>query len=283
MRMHKQLLHLMQGDYRSVFKGSGLTFDDIRPYQYGDEVRSINWKLSAKGHGTYVNTFIEEREQTVFFLLDVSGSQEVGTPTQQKIDIGKEICSVLAFSAARQQAQVGMLCFSDQKEAVLPPNKGIAHVHRVVNALYQLRPASKATDLNAFLLQAVQIIKKRSLVVFVSDFIGENYRKSLAFLGEKHDVIAIDLVDTREKEFPRLGLLPLVDGESGQRYWVDTSSKSFKKAMRRALLDKKEDLKRFCTQKQVHYLRIHTAEDYVPLLVALFKKRNRRQGGCYAK
>ena len=281
--MHKQLMHLMQGDYRSVFKGSGLAFDDIRPYQYGDEVRSINWKLSAKGHGTYVNTFIEEREQTVFFLLDVSGSQEVGAPTQQKIDIGKEICSVLAFSAARQQAQVGILCFSDQKEVVLPPNKGLSHVHRVVNALYRLRPASKATDLSAFLLQAAQIIKKKSLVVFVSDFIGENYHKPLAFLGEKHDVIAIDLVDTREKEFPKLGMLPLIDRESGQRYWVDTASKGFKKTMKRALLDKKEDLERFCTQKQVHYLRIHTADDYVPLLVALFKRRNHGQGRHYAR
>lgn len=275
-RMQKQLTHLMQGDYRSVFKGSGLTFDDVRPYQYGDEVRAINWKLSAKGQGMHVNTFKEEREQTVFFLLDVSGSQEVGLPAQRKVDVGKELCGVLAFSAVRYGAQVGLMGFSDRKELMLRPGKGARKAYEIVHVLYALQPRSLATDLGAFLRTAAQVIKKKSLLIFLSDFIGNNYKKPLAFLGSRHDVIAIDLVDKRERHFPRLGMLPLVDRERGHGYWLNTSSRGFRQAMQQELLAEKEDLKVYCRRHKVHYLQISTQTDYVPQLVELFKRRNKR-------
>ncbi|HEY4649999.1 MAG TPA: DUF58 domain-containing protein, partial [Pontibacter sp.] len=182
-RIRKAITTQMQGDFHSVFKGTGLEFDDVRAYQYGDDVRTIDWNVSAKGHGTFVKTYREEKEQSVFLMLDVSASQTIGTGKQQKLDVGKEICGVLAISAARQQSQIGIICISDQKEKYLKPAKGIEQAYAIIKALHELQPKSAKTNLAAGIRLTLDIIKRRSIILLISDFIDVNYEKELQMLA----------------------------------------------------------------------------------------------------
>ena len=187
----------MQGDFHSVFKGSGLEFDDVRLYQYGDDVRSINWNVSAKGHGTFVKTYKEEKEQTVCFLVDVSASQELGNPGRQKIDIVKEICGVLSFSAIQEHSQVGLICFSDQKERYVKPGKGEKHAFRLFSDLLTLKPQSLRTDVGRSILYTLNLLKRKSVVIMISDFIDEGYEHHLKALASRHDLVVIHVSDKR--------------------------------------------------------------------------------------
>ena len=201
----------MQGDFHSVFKGSGLEFDDVRAYQYGDDVRSIDWHVSAKGHGTFVKTYREEKEQTVFFVLDVSASQEIGNPGREKIQMAKEICGVLALSALKENSEVGLICFSDLKEKYIKPNKGMKHAYYLISEIFKLVPSSIKTDISKAILFTLNLLKRKSIVIFISDFIDENFEKNLKALARKHDLVAIHVSDPRETDLPKLGLVPLYD------------------------------------------------------------------------
>ena len=276
--IRKAITTQMQGDFHSVFKGSGITFDDVRAYQYGDDIRSIDWNASAKGHGTFVKTFKEEREQVVHFLLDVSASQEIGDMGYQKVDIGKEICGVLTLAAIKEASQVGLLCFSDRKEKYVKPGKGQQHAYQILSGLYELRTTSRKTDLNAAMLYLLNIVKRRSMVIFISDFIDENYIHNLKALARKHDLIVVHLSDKRETRMPDLGILPVYDKESGNTRWVNSSSVSFRKRIKNTYARNKTILEDFCRKQQANYLSIDTSEDYVPKLIDLFKVRNRRRG-----
>lgn len=276
--IRKAITNQMQGDFHSVFKGSGITFDDVRAYQYGDDIRSIDWHASAKGHGTFVKTFREEREQVVHFLLDVSASQEIGDMGYQKVDIGKEICGVLTLAAIKEASQVGLLSFSDQKEKYVKPGKGQKHAYQILSGLYESAPNSRKTDLNAAILYLLNILKKRSMVIFISDFIDENYIHNLKALARKHDLIVIHLSDRRETRMPDLGILPIFDKESGKTRWVNSSSMSFRKRIKNTYAQNKNTLEDFCKKQQANYLSIDTSEDYVPKLIELFKVRNLRKG-----
>lgn len=276
--IRKAITTQMQGDFHSVFKGSGITFDDVRAYQYGDDIRSIDWNASAKGHGTFVKTFKEEREQVVHFLLDVSGSQEIGDMGHQKVDIGKEICGVLTLAAIKEASQVGLLCFSDRKEKYVKPGKGQQHAYQILSGLYELKATSRKTDLNAAMLYLLNIVKRRSMVIFISDFIDENYIHNLKALARKHDLIVVHLSDKRETRMPDLGILPVYDKESGKTRWVNSSSMSFRKRIKNTYARNKTILEDFCRKQQANYLSIDTGEDYVPKLIDLFKVRNRRKG-----
>src|SRR5690606_37751361 len=172
-QIRKAITSQMQGNYHSIFKGSGLEFDDVRTYQYGDDIRTIDWNVSAKGHGTFVKTYREEKEQTVFFLLDVSASQEIGTPGNKKIDVGKEICGVLTLSAIKEHSHVGVICFSDQKEQYIKPGTGVQHGYQLIKKIFDLRPSSSKTDLSKGILYTLKAIKRRSVVIVISDFIDE--------------------------------------------------------------------------------------------------------------
>ena len=276
--IRKAITNQMQGDFHSVFKGSGITFDDVRAYQYGDDIRSIDWNASAKGHGTFVKTYKEEREQVVHFLLDVSASQEIGDTGHQKVDIGKEICGVLTLAAIKEASQVGLLCFSDRKEKYVKPGKGQQHAYQILSGLYELQAISRKTDLNAAMLYLLNIVKRRSMVIFISDFIDENYIYNLKALARKHDLIVIHLSDKRETRMPDLGILPVYDKESGKTRWVNSSSMTFRKRIKNTYADNKKTLEEFCRKQQANYLSIDTSEDYVPKLINLFKVRNLRRG-----
>jgi len=279
-RIRKAINDQMQGDFHSVFKGTGLEFDDVRSYQYGDDVRSIDWNVSAKGHGVFVKTYKEEKEQSVFLILDVSASQAIGTNGQQKIDVGKEICGVLALAAARQTSQIGMVCISDQKEKYIRPGRGTNHAYNIIKALLELNTASDKTDLAGGIKLALGMIKRRSLILLISDFIDQNYEREMSMLAQKHDLIVVQLVDKRETDFPAMGIIPLLDKESGKTIWVNTSSAEFKATFLSTYALNQEKIAKICRKYKANFLTIYTDEDYVPQLVNLFRLRHRiRQNG----
>jgi uncharacterized protein (DUF58 family) len=274
-RIRKAITSKMQGDFHSVFKGSGLEFDDVRPYQYGDDVRAIDWNVSAKGHGAYIKTFKEEKEQSVFFVMDVSSSQEIGKPGKQKLDIGREICGVLALSAIKESSQVGLICFSDQKEKFIKPGKGVSHGYKLLHTLFNLRPLSQKTDLKSAINFTRQVCRKRSVIIFISDFIDTNYQESLKALARKNDLVIVHLFDNRETQLPGLGFLPLLDKENGKMVWVNTSGKNFRAHIEKTFEGTRKELEDLCRKLQVNYLPVNTDEDYVPALIKLFRIRNK--------
>jgi len=264
----------MHGDFNSIFKGSGLEFDDVRAYQYGDDVRTIDWNVSAKGQGTYIKTFKEEKEQNVFFILDVSASQFIGKPSAQKIDIAKEICGVLTFSAIKENSSVGLLCYSSEKERYIKPKKGIKHAFEIIGGLYRLETKSLKTNLQAAMAMAMSIIKRKSIIVLISDFVDTDYEQRLKGLAKRHDLIVIHLADIREFDIPNLGIVPIYDKESQKTVWKDTSSKEFRLSVEN-FKNKQATLQSLCRQNKANYLYINTSEEYLPKLIKLFNIRNR--------
>lgn len=274
-QIRKAINSQMQGDFHSIFKGTGLEFDDVRPYQYGDDVRTIHWTVTAKGHGTFVKTFKEQKEQTIYFILDVSASQEIGTPGKTKGDIGKEICGVLALSGAKEQSHIGLIAYSDEREIYLKPTKGMSQAYQIITQLNRLKPKSKRTNLNKAMSFALNTIKRRSVVIMISDFIDENYFTNFKSLAKRHDLVAIQLHDNRETSLPKLGIIPVLDKESGSTIWVNTSFGNFRQDISEAHGHRKQSLWDFCRKHQINYININTQEDFVPRLLKLFKVRNR--------
>jgi len=273
-QIRKAINSQMQGDYRSIFKGSGLEFDDVRSYQYGDDVRTIDWNVSAKGHGTFVKTFKEDKEQTVFFMLDVSASEEIGSPGQQKIDIGKEVCGVLALAAAKESSQVGMVCFSDQRESYVKPSKGVVKAYEIISRIFTLKPKSSKTDINDALIFTLKTIRKRAVIFIISDFIDEGYHANLKAMAKKHDLIVIQISDKRETLLPKLGIVPIYDKEEKKMVYVNTSAGGFRSKLIDTYVHKKEELETLCKKHQINYMSIDTNDEYVPQLIKLFKIRN---------
>ncbi|GGF17550.1 DUF58 domain-containing protein [Echinicola rosea] len=265
----------LQGDYQSIFKGAGLEFDDLRPYQYGDDVRTIEWKVSAKGHGAFVKTFREDKDQSVYFLLDISGSQDIGDERRKKIDLGKEIAGVLTLAAIHEGSQVGLISFSDQKEKIILPGKGPRQGVKVIRGIFNHENKSLKTDLNEMFSFALNLIKKRSIIIIISDFIDENYHRSLKAMGEKHDVVAIQVTDPRESALPSLGIIPVFDKEEGKTTWVNTAFGSFSRKIAETFSEERNTLKELCKKNQVNYLPIDTREDIVLPLIELFRYRNK--------
>lgn len=265
----------MQGDFHSIFKGSGLEFDDVRPYQYGDDIRSIDWNVSAKGHGTFIKTFKEEKEQTIFFVLDVSASQSIGSAGRTKMDIGKEICGVLALSGAKESSQIGLICYSEEREMFIKPKKGIAQAYEIIYSLFKLNPKSLKTNLNKAIAFSINSIKKRSVIIVISDFIDEGYFPNLKSLARKHDLVLIQVSDKRETNLPKLGIIPVLDKESKKTIWVNTSFGDFRNRLVDNHGERKNELNDFCKKHQINFSTINTEEDYVPKLLKLFKVRNK--------
>ena len=265
----------MQGDFHSVFKGSGLEFDDVRPYQYGDDIRTIDWNVSAKGHGTFVKTFREEKEQTVFFILDVSASEDIGSPGNTKADIGKEICGVLALSASKESGHVGLICYSDQKEKYIKPSKGHSQAYEIIATLARLKPQSDKTDLSKAIAFSLNAIRRRSVVILISDFIDEGYEHNLKALARRHDLVVIHISDKRETRLPKLGIIPVIDKESHRTLWVNTSFGDFRKKISTRLAERRSEMEKFSRKHQINFISLDTDEDYVPKLLRLFKVRNK--------
>ncbi|MEL7004275.1 MAG: VWA domain-containing protein, partial [Bacteroidota bacterium] len=231
--------------------------------------------VTAKGHGTFVKTFKEEKEQTVFFIMDVSSSQEIGSPGKQKADIGKEICGVLSLSAAKEGSQVGLLCYSDQKEKYVKPAKGPKQAYEIIYNLVNLRPNSNKTDLSKAILLTLNTVRRRSVMVFISDFIDEGYFHNLKGMAKKHDLVMIRITDKRETKLPKLGIVPILDKESKKTLWVNTSFGNFRSKLKENYQDNEEQIIQFAKRHQINYVSIDTEEDYVPKLLKLFKIRNK--------
>lgn len=274
-QIRKAINSQMQGDFHSIFKGSGLEFDDVRPYQYGDDIRTIDWNVSAKGHGTYVKTFKEEKEQTLFFILDVSASQEIGSPGKTKFDIGREICGVLALSGAKESSQVGLICYSDRREKYLKPKKGLSQAYEIIQSIVRLQPTSPKTDISRAIAFAMNAIKRRSVIIMISDFVDDGYLNNLRSLARKHDLVVIQVSDKREKSLPKLGIIPVLDKESKKTIWVNTSFGGFRDSIGQHHADRKKQLEDFSRKHQINFLSVDTNEDYVPKLLKLFKVRNK--------
>jgi uncharacterized protein (DUF58 family) len=274
-QIRKAINSQMKGDFHSVFKGSGLEFDDVRPYQYGDDIRTIDWSVSAKGHGTFVKTFKEEKEQTVFFILDVSASEDIGSPGRTKVDIGKEICGVLALSAVKESGHVGLICYSDVKERFIKPTKGQSQAYEIISALSNLKPLSTGTNLSKAISFALNAIRRRSVVILISDFIDEGYEDNLKALARRHDLVVVHISDKRETALPRLGIIPVLDKETQRTVWINTSFGDFREKIIRHHNERKDMLQKFSRKHEINFITLDTDEDYVPKLLRLFKVRNK--------
>ncbi|MES2794726.1 MAG: DUF58 domain-containing protein [Bacteroidota bacterium] len=272
-RIRKAVNGHMHGNYKSIFKGSGLEFSDLRTYNFGDDLRLIDWNTSAKGHGIYIKLFKEEKEQQVFFMVDVSGSQKVGVTGNSKIDIAKEICGTLAISAMREASQVGLYCFSDQKELYLKPQNSMKHGYQLITKLFSLEPASSKTNLQAAILFTLEIVKKKSVIFLISDFIDVDYEHNLRALARKHDLIVIHLYDSRETALPRLGIIPVYELETQKIVWTNTSSNLFRSQIKNTFETNRVILEQICKENKANYLPIESGEDFAGKLIKLFKIR----------
>jgi uncharacterized protein (DUF58 family) len=273
-RIRKAVNSQMQGDFHSVFKGTGLEFDDVRAYQYGDDVRHIDWNVSAKGHGAFVKTFKEEKEQHIFFMLDVSESQQIGQMGQQKMDVAREICGILLMSGIKEQSSVGLLCFTDEKERYIKANKGVKHGYFLLSEILKLRPKSKLTNLDSALRFTLATLKRKSIIVIISDFLDDGYERHLKAMAQKHDLVCIHLVDPSETEMPNVGIAPVVFKESGEKVYLNTASAATRERMEGYYAQKREMLHTLCMKTKASYLEVNTQEDFVPQLIKLFKIRN---------
>ena len=269
--------HIFSGEYHSAFKGRGMAFNEVREYQVGDEIRTIDWNVTARFNHPYVKVFDEERELTVMLLMDVSGSENFGTINQQKKDLAVELCAVLAFSAIQNNDKVGVIFFSDKMEKFIPPKKGRSHILMIIRELIDFKPENKGTDLSGALKYFARAIKKKCTAFVISDFISPDFEHQLKLANKKHDVIALRLYDRHEDEFPDLGLIPMKDEESGEVTWVNTSDKAVRKAFKVDALKRNASLKDTFSKSGVDFTSIGTHESYVKPLMTLFKKRERKR------
>jgi len=265
---------IFSGEYHSAFKGRGMAFSEVREYQHGDEIRTIDWNVTARFNHPYVKVFEEEREMTVMLLVDVSGSKEFGTQLKNKQELATEICAVLAFSAITNNDKVGVIFFSDKIEKFIPPKKGRSHILMIIRDLIDFEPESKGTDIAQALKYFNNVIKKRCTAFLLSDFITpNNFENALKIANRKHDLITLRLYDKSEEELPNIGLVPMLDAETNKIQWVNTSSKETQKEYKIEALKRNDILKNTFKKSGVDTANIGTHEDYVKPLMALFKRR----------
>lgn len=265
--------HLFSGQYHSSFKGRGMTFSEVRQYQYGDDVRAIDWNVTAKNNETYVKVFEEERELTMLLMVDVSASQSFGSSEQDKKEMVAEIAATLAFSATQNNDKIGLLLFSDQVELYIPPKKGKSHVLRIIRELVEFKPESKKTNITVALEYVAQIMKKKAIVFLISDFMASNYEKALQIATKKHDVTGIRIYDEREQSIPNLGLLPVIDAESGIQTWLDTSDEKVRSSYKNHYLENENYCFSVFSKCNAGIVNTSTNESYVSKLLTYFKSR----------
>jgi uncharacterized protein (DUF58 family) len=266
--------HIFAGEYHSAFKGRGMAFSEVREYQPGDDVRTIDWNVTARFNHPYVKVFEEERELTVMLVVDVSGSREFGTFSALKKNIITELSAVLSFSAIQNNDKVGLILFSDKIEKFVPPKKGRQHILRIIRELIEFKPESRKTDLGNALRYLTNVIKKRSTTFIISDFMSPDFSDSLKIANRKHDVVALRVYDQRETELPDVGMIKLKDAESGKDIWVDSSSESVRKTFRERWDKFSYDLDQMFKKAGIDNTLIATHEDYVKPLIGLFKRRS---------
>ncbi|MBL7066576.1 MAG: DUF58 domain-containing protein [Candidatus Marinimicrobia bacterium] len=267
---------VFSGEYHSVFKGQGMEFAEVREYQYGDDIRTIDWNVTARYNHPYVKVLEEERELNVMLMVDASGSGAFGSYKKFKSEIAAEICALLAFSAIKNNDKVGLLIFTDDVEKYIPPRKGRSHVLRVIRELLYFKPQSTKTNIANGLEYLLKGLKRRSIVFIVSDFDDDNFLKPLRVLNRKHDAVAIQMLDKREKDLPPIGLVKMRDAETGDEIWVNTLDKNFTKLYSDYIGAKREKFSKESKMMDLDLIQIDTAESYVEPLVRFFKMRERR-------
>ena len=267
--------NIFAGQYRSAFKGKGMSFSEVREYQYGDDVRDIDWNVTARYNKPYVKVFEEERELTVMLLIDVSNSLDFGTVKQMKKDMVTEISATLAFSAIQNNDKIGVIFFSDKIEKFIPPKKGRKHILYIIRELLDFKPESKRTDIKMAVEYLTNVIKKRCTTFMLSDFIDDNdYRNALTIANRKHDIVAIQVYDRRLSELPDVGLMKVRDAETGHEQWIDTSSVKLRNAHHAWWLERQQALNETFTKCNVDSVSVRTDQDYVKSLLNLFAKRS---------
>lgn len=265
--------NIFAGEYHSAFKGRGMTFSEVREYQYGDDIRNVDWNVTARFGHPYIKVFEEEREMTVMLLIDVSGSREFGTVTKLKKDIFTEVAATLAFSTIQNNDKIGVIFFSDKIEKFIPPQKGKKHVLHIIRELIDFRPESKKTDIAGALRYFTNAIKKSSTAFIISDFMDTDFEKDLTIANRKHDVVALQVFDIRETELPNVGLIKLKDAETDKRIWVDSSDKRMRTAYKHAWGEAQLVLQKVFAKSGVDLVSMSSSDDYVKALMRLFKMR----------
>ena len=267
--------NIFAGQYHSAFKGRGMAFSEVREYQFGDDVRDIDWNVTARFHRPYVKVFEEERELTVMLLIDVSGSLDFGTEVQTKRDMVTEIAATLAFSAIQNNDKIGVIFFSDKIEKYIPPKKGRKHILYIIREMLDFKPESRKTDVRQAIEFLTSVSKRRCTAFVLSDFyVRQDFEQSLIIGNRKHDIVAIQVYDRRAKELPDVGLMKVVDSETGFEQYIDTSSKKLRSAYSKYWANRQNNLMETFNRSNVDNISIATNEDYVRSLLMLFKKRS---------
>jgi len=270
--------NIFAGEYHSAFKGRGMAFSEVREYQFGDDIRNIDWNVTARYGHPFIKIFEEERELTVMLLVDVSGSRDFGTVERMKKNVIVEIAAILSFSAISNNDKIGVIFFSDQIEKFIPPKKGRTHTLRIIRELIEFEPVSRKTDVSVALRYLTNAMKRRVTAFIISDLMDDlpSMEQALSIANDKHDVVGLRIYDEREAELPSVGMIKLKDAETGEYLWVDSSSRRVREIYRRHWRDKNKQLDSLLKKTGLDYVNISTREDYVKSLVALFKKREHK-------
>ena len=269
--------HIFAGEYHTAFKGKGMAFSEVREYHPGDDVRSIDWNVTARYNAPFVKVFEEEREMTVMLLIDVSASGNFGTQEQFKRELATELSAILAFSAIKNNDKVGVIFFTDKVEQFIPPKKGKSHILRIIREVLAFQPTGKGTDIAGALEYFNSVIKKRSICFILSDFMTKEFDRPLKIASKKHDLVALRIHDTREDTLPNIGLVPMQDAETEEMLFVDTSSKKVRDDFAINRLENTEKLKKLFAASGVDLIDINTGTDYAKPLINFFKTRGSRR------
>ena len=268
---------LFSGQYHTAFKGKGMAFSEVREYHYGDDIRNIDWNVTARLNHPYIKVFEEEREMTVMLLVDVSGSNLFGTKNQFKQDMIAEVAATLAFSAIQNNDKVGVIFFSDRIEKFIPPKKGTTHILHIIRELIYFKPQSTKTDITEALRYLTNIVKKRCTVFLFSDFYNKGFEDAIKIASRKHDLVALQVSDEKEKALPQFGIVQIFDPESQQKIWIDTSSNATRKEYEKAYHEQHSYLQTLFKKNEIDHVLLDTGRDYIKPLLILFRKR----GGKY--
>ena len=270
--------NIFAGQYHSAFKGRGMTFSEVREYQVGDDVRDIDWNVTARFRRPFVKVFEEERELTVMLLIDVSGSLDFGTTERTKREMATEMAAILAFSAIQNNDKIGVIFFSDRIEKYIPPKKGRKHILYIIHEMLDFKPESKRTNVAAAIEYLTRVMKRRCIAFVVSDFYAENsFQKELQIANSKHDVVAIQVYDQRAKTLPNVGLMKVKDAETGHEMFIDTASAKLRRAHTEYWLERMNTLKTTFAQSNVDWVSVATNEDYVKAMMLLFMQRGQNR------
>lgn len=265
--------NIFSGEYQSAFKGRGMEFSEVREYTFGDDVRQIDWNVTARSSEPYIKVFEEEREQTLMLCVDISPSGYFGSHSQTKMELAIEICAVLAFSAIKNGDKVGLVLFSDKIEKVVPPKKGRTHVLRLIRELYTTKPDGTSTNIGEALSYVNRLLTRRSILVLASDFQDENFEKQHRITSQKHDLVNLVINDRLEEDLPDIGIVPFRDAETGKESLVDTSSKKVREAYRKRVQERKNSLQEYFLKNKMDSIDVYTNESYIKPLINFFQRR----------